>query len=113
MMEEMIKESKKDKARIEELQQEVDSRGSAAGSQAEEEEDLECTTRGPTGEETYVKGQGRGPEQGSWSAVYSFQGRRYQWKWVEATKFWHYLLLRQPERSVAETVKGRKRKGKV
>ena len=95
---------------IEELQQEVESKASAAGSQAptvdedkeeategatpagtaaeEEEEDPERTARGPTGEDTYVKG--RGQEQGSWFAVYSFQRRRYQWKWIEGAKFWYY-----------------------
>ena len=37
-----------------------------------------------------MKGQGRGQEKGSWFAVYSFQGKRYQWKWCEGTKFWYY-----------------------
>ena len=90
-----MKERKADKARIEELQQEVESRGSAAGSQAaateeeqeeqttegattqaaaaDQEEDPEKTVRGPFSEDTFAKGQGRGQEQESWFAVYGFQ----------------------------------------
>eukprot|EP00439_Symbiodinium_sp_Y106_P001784 s1132_g1.t1 len=112
LIEEMMKERKADKARIEELKQEVESKGSTAGSQAptadedkeqategttpagaaaaEEEEDPERGARGPTGEDNYVKGQGRGQEKGSWFAVYSFQAKRSQWKWCEGTKFWYY-----------------------
>ena len=107
-----MKERKADNPRIEELKQEVESKGSTAGSQAptadedkeqategttpagaaaaEEEEDPERGARGPTGEDNYVKGQGRGQEKGSWFAVYSFQAKRYQWKWCEGTKFWYY-----------------------
>ena len=114
MMEEMMKERREDKEKMKELQQELESKGSTAGSQAaaaeeeqeepkeeatggttpaaaaEEEEDPEKGSRGPTGEDNYVKGQGRGQEKGSWFAVYSFQGQRYQWKWCEGTKYWYY-----------------------
>ena len=103
-------EARKEKDRIEQLEQEL-AELRAEKERKQSEEDPELQGKGPPSQEKFMRGTPKFDEDTdrNFYAVFPFDGKDYQWKWNQDSRFWYYFDLekRKWHRQEGKDVKGK------